>query len=250
MKDQIINIFNEKIRDQEIILEKKYHGSEGHWLEKKFGIIPNSVNKPDIFGYELKKDSKKITFGDYSASEYLFSKTKNYIDTYNNCNIQISRDNFIRNFGTQNPKKNNRYSWSGICVPKYNIWNDFGQILEINDNNDICIYYCYNYDKRQNQKYNFLLEGKKLIAYWKKEKLENHINNKFNQNGFIICKKENNKYNKICFGKSFCYKDFLIGIKNGNIIFDSGMYLTNFRNYSNFRSNNKDFWYNLIIEEY
>ena len=35
-------------------------GDEGHWLEKMMGIKPNSNNEPDIYGYEQKKDSKKI----------------------------------------------------------------------------------------------------------------------------------------------------------------------------------------------
>jgi hypothetical protein len=39
-------------------------------------------------------------------------------------------------------------------------------------------------------------------------------------------------------------------MKNGNIIFDSGMYIGNNRNYSNFRSGFKNFWENLIIEKY
>ena len=39
------------------------------------GIEHNAKNKPDIHGYEMKKHSKgKITLGDYSASEYAFSK--------------------------------------------------------------------------------------------------------------------------------------------------------------------------------
>ena len=39
-------------------------------------ISHNSNNEPDILGYEMKKNSSKITFGDFSASEYLFSKKK------------------------------------------------------------------------------------------------------------------------------------------------------------------------------
>lgn len=54
--------------------------------------------------------------------------------------------------------------------------------------------------------------------------MENHINKKFNSNGFFICKKENNRYNKICFGKPFNFLYFIENIKSKNIIFDSGMY--------------------------
>jgi hypothetical protein len=39
-------------------------------------------------------------------------------------------------------------------------------------------------------------------------------------------------------------------IKNKLIIFDSGMYSGNNRNYSQFRSINNNFWKTLITEEY
>jgi hypothetical protein len=213
-KQQIIQLFMNNVKDKEIKLDKKHCGSEGHWLEKQFGLAHNSRNEPDLLGYEMKKYSKKITFGDFSASEYLFSNNKDYINNYNkwsNDTVNITRNDFIRYFGKQNPKKHNRYSWSGACIPKYNIWNEYGQILEINENNDVCIYYSYSKDTRQNLKYDFLQKDKILIVYWKKEKLEHHINNKFNKNGFFIC---------------------------------------NNRNYSQFRSSSNKFWSELIIEEY
>ena len=34
------------------------------------------------------------------------------------------------------------------CVPTYRKWNEFGQIMEFNDNNDLCIYYLHDKDKR------------------------------------------------------------------------------------------------------
>ena len=58
-------------------------GSEGHWLETQMGIIHNSKNEPDILGYEMKKNSSKITIGDFSASEYLFSTKKDNIENIN-----------------------------------------------------------------------------------------------------------------------------------------------------------------------
>ena len=80
------------------------------------------------------------------------------------------------------------------------------------------------------------------------------VNNKFNQNGFFICKKDNNGiYNKICFGKPFNFELFIKNIKLHNIIFDSGMYYDNIklnnRLYQQWRSNN-NFWNKLIIEEF
>jgi len=230
----------------------KYCGKEGHWLEKKMGINPNSKNEPDIFGYEMKKESNKTTLGDYSASEYAFSKKRTNINNFNNwdTNIKISRKDFLTYFGSPNQKKNNRYSWSGKCVPTYNKWNDFGQILSIQDNNDIVILYSFDEDKRnfKNDFPQFLKKNNIMISLWKEEKMKNHINKKFNNKGFFICKKIDNKYQKISFGKPFDFNYFIDCIKNKLIIFDSGMYDGNNRNYSQFRGSN--FWNDLIVEEY
>lgn len=55
--------------------------------------------------------------------------------------------------------------------------------------------------------------------------MENHINSKFNQNGFFICKKNKNMiYDKICFGPPITYDLFIEKIKSSDIFFDSGMY--------------------------
>jgi hypothetical protein len=75
-----------------------------------------------------------------------------------------------------------------------------------------------------------------------------HIENKFNVNGFFICKKVGDRYEKICFGKPFDYNYFIECIKNKKIIFDSGMYEGNTRNYSQFRATH--FWDELITEEF
>jgi hypothetical protein len=250
-KRYIINLFIKNVKDV-AIPEKKHCCSEGHFLEQKMGIPHNSKNEPDIRGYEMKKDAKKITFGDFSAAEYLFSKKKVCIDRYNKQSITISRDNFIRSFGHQNPQKHNRFSWSGKCVPKYGEWNDFGQLIEFDEKNNLCIYYDRQYDKRDDTyRYKPTYENKIMIAYWSYEKLEKHINKKFNKKGFFICKKGNeaDTYNTICFGGPFTIDYFIEHLKNKNIIFDSGMYMGNTRNYSVFRSS-CEFWNKLITDEY
>ena len=94
----------------------------------------------------------------------------------------------------------------------------------------------------------FLQNENIVIALWKSDKMINHINNKYNQKGFFICKKVGNKYEKICFGKPFDFEYFIECIKNNKIIFDSGMYDGNTRNYSQFRGTY--FWKELIVEEY
>jgi hypothetical protein len=222
-KQFIINLFNTNIKGVEICLDGQninHSGKEGHWLEKRMGIKHNSKNEPDINGYEMKKKSNKTSLGDFSACEYAFSKKnkRNTINILNNWNdeIKINRSDFIKTFGNPNPNKNNRYSWSGNCVPIYNNWNSNGQILTINDNNDIIIYYSFDKDKRiiKNEFPLFLHFNNLVIAIWKSLKMTNNINNKFNKKGFFICIKINNKYDKICFGKAFNFEYFIECIKN------------------------------------
>ena len=254
-KQHIITLFNTYVKGVEICLEGqniKHCGKEGHWLEKKMGINHNAKNEPDINGYEMKKSSSKTTLGDFSASEYAFSgkNKRTSINILNNWTdeIKFSRNDFIKTFGNQN--KEHRYSWSGSCVPTYNIWNSNGEILTINENNDIIIYYSFSNDTRK-RKIDFplfLQNDNIVIALWKSSKMKPHIDNKFDKKGFFICKKLGNTYEKICFGKAFNFGYFIECIKNKKIIFDSGMYDGNSRNYSQFRGS--CFWNELITEEY
>lgn len=254
-KQYIIMMFNQNVKGKEICLEeynKNHCGKEGHWLETKMGLKHNSKNSPDIRGYEMKKKCQKTTLGDFSASEYAYSKGKKRItiNQHNdwNENVKISRTEFIRYFGNLNEEKK-RYSWSGSSIPTYNRWNVNGQILLV-ENEDIVIYYSYTKDLRKLKIEfpKFLKCDNLMIGIWKKDKMETHINNKFNSKGFFICKKIGGKYEKICFGKPFNFEFFIECIKNKKIIFDSGMYEGNNRNYSQFRG--YGFWKKLIIEEY
>jgi hypothetical protein len=256
-KQYIITLFKNNVKGVEICLQGqnvKHCGKEGYWLERKMGMKHNSKNEPDINGYEMKKSSNKTTLGDFSASEYAFSgknKRKN-INEFNSWTdeINLSRSDFIKTFGNPNPKKNNRYSWSGSCVPTYNNWNCNGQTLTINENNDILIYYSFSKDTRNIKDAFpiFLQNDNIVIALWKSEKMKSHIDNKFNKKGFFICIKKGNTYENICFGKTFNFEYFIECIKNKKIIFDSGMYDGNSRNYSQFRGSM--FWHELITEEY
>lgn len=254
-KQWIIDRFMTHVKGIPIMIKKGKHcGSEGHWLEAQMGINHNAKNEPDILGYEMKKNSSKITFGDFSASAYLFSKNKSLLNSLNQWEdgeSNITRNEFIQYFGTPNSSKDNRYSWSGKCVPTYETWNYCGQMLKFNDDLDLCVRYSFDHDTRDNKEFfPKILQGDLIIAIWKKNKLEQHINKKFNKKGFFICKKNNDTYDKICFGKPFDFNHFVVNIKNRNIIFDSGMYQGNTRNYSHFRSSGKNFWNALITEEY
>jgi hypothetical protein len=76
-KELILDRFNSHIKGKIYETENsniKHCGKEGHWLEKQMNLDHNNRNEPDLYGYEMKKESPKITFGDFSASEYLFSK--------------------------------------------------------------------------------------------------------------------------------------------------------------------------------
>lgn len=251
----IENIFNEKIKGKTLISKKltKHDGQQGHNIEKELNIQHNCKNEPDLFGYEIKTGANKTTLGDYKASEYIFNKNKPFINIFNKwTNEIINKNDFLKIFGTI--KKNNRYTWSGECVPKYNLYNDIGQTLEINKNNDICIYYRFDKDKRDKNITNdfpdFLKKDRQkiLIVIWKKEKMENHINNKFNINGTIkFIKNKDKKFIEMNVYKPFNYNYFIKEFKENNIIFDSGMSNSSARLRSNFRSNHK-FWDKLLIK--
>ena len=253
-KQQIIDIFRENVKNEKFLGSNKNHnGSEGHWLESKMNIKHNCNNAPDKNGYEQKKGSNKITYGDLCATWYLWEKPKPNKYTPSPFQGRINQSEFIKIFGTPNPKKNNRYSWSGKCFPKYGEeWNECGQRILFNNSKDLYIEYSYSHDKRDSKENNpsFLKTNTPIIiAFWDKSKLENHINKKFNVNGFYIIKKSNGVYDKICFGKKIDFEYFYKGMIDKSIILDSGMYQGNTRKYSSFRSSGK-VWDNLIIEEY
>lgn len=142
-KKIIIELFNKKVRGKKFEKDanNKHCGNEGHWLEMQMSIMPNSKNEPDKLGYEQKKDSAKITFGDWSASRYIFDKKSEY---------KLTRDKFLEMFGSPNPKKNNRLSWSGKVFPKYGLkYNYAGQRIRFLENDDLIIEYSYLNDTRE-----------------------------------------------------------------------------------------------------
>jgi hypothetical protein len=253
-KEEIIELFLKNIKGNKFDKTVKSHdGEEGQWLEKLMNLKPNASNTPDLGGYEMKKDSKKISFGDWSA-EYLFSLKRDVLKKINKEDIVLTKEEFIKIFGNKTKDKENRYSWSGSCVPKYGKWNDCGQTLKIDKDKNIIALYSYEKDKRK-QNQNEKLKGKEIcIAVWSNKKMEKHVNSKFNQKGFFICKKNKNMvYDKICFGPLITYELFIEKIKSGDIFFDSGMYFDsdkpNERLYSQWRAS-QNFWNNLLIEEF
>ena len=65
---KIVNLFRRNVKGKAPELSgynSKHDGKRGHWLEKQMGISHNSQNKADLFGFEMKDDSKsKTTFGE------------------------------------------------------------------------------------------------------------------------------------------------------------------------------------------
>ncbi len=222
----------------------KHDGKDGHWLERMMGIAANASNTPDIYDFEMKNDTtSKTTFGDWSANYYVY-KDRQY---------GISRDNFLTIFGKPNAEKGNRYSWSGEPVPKINKVNSFGQDLIVDAQNNICIRYFFSKDQRVNKNVIvplILQQEGLLIARWDAASIKKKLENKFNKKGWFKCLKDKQGfYTTIVFGDPINYERWIEFVKSGDVIFDSGMYQGNSRNYSQWRASNS-FWEKQITSRY
>lgn len=265
-KEIIIELFEKNVKGKVpnvISYNDRHDGKEGHWLEKQFGILHNAKNEADIYGYELKNQTRtKVTFGDWSANEYIFTNSK-YKNIFNAKTKSNNKDIFLKIFGRPNVKKEGRLSWSGEVCPKIDVYNKYGQKMIITENKDIEVIYNYYKDERidkaeivpsEFQYENIVLANwygsysptnlKKDICL--KEKLEKKFNNK----GWFTCKKNNyGEYEKICFGETINFDKWIDLVQEGIVFFDSGMYEGNSRLYSQWRANNS-YWDNLIYETY
>lgn len=265
-KEQIIELFERNVKGKSPNVDgrnERHDGREGHWLEEQFGIDPNADNEADLFGYELKNETtSKTTFGDWSANIYIYNKPE-YSSIFTGDRTIERRDKFLRIFGQPNEQRKGRYSWSGSPCPKINSYNDFGQILLVDSNNDIVALYSYSRDERED-KADIVpeeLQNDELeIARWYGEHsptsrrgdkcLKAKLEDKFNVRGWFTCKKDaNGKYDRICFGRTINYDEWIEWVKEGIVYFDSGMHETNPRPYSEWRADN-NFWDSLITETY
>jgi len=246
-KERIIQLFESNVKGRVPDLSNansRHDGKEGHWLERQMGIKPNASNTPDLFGYEMKNATKsKTTFGDWSANYYIFKDNQ-----YN-----ITRDQFLQFFGKANIKKGGRFSWSGEPCPKINNFNRFGQIIEIDREDNIKVIYCYREDLRENKETiipELLQQENLILARWDAPSLKEKLERKFNQKGWFKCEKGScGTYQYINFGDPINYNNWLELVRQGTVFFDSGMYQTNNRNYSSWRANNT-LWESLITSRY
>ena len=183
---------------------------------------------------------------------------------------QKNKNNFLKYFGKPNEDKKGRLSWSGSPIPKIDETNSFGMKAKISNDDSYQIFYSFSKDTREDK---FKLIPKKfqkgeiLIAKWdtsdeksvrakwnggRKVSFKEKWNNKWDENGWFICRKgKDKKYNSIVFGRHQKFKFFIDNLKTGEIYFDSGMYEspTNNRNYCQWRTP-KSFFDALIIETY
>ena len=265
-KTKLIEIFRTKIKGKAPDVRgrnERHDGRYGHWLEQQFGVSSNGYNAPDLWGYELKNETtSKTTFGDWSANQYIF-KDSAFAAVFAGRDVLTKRNSFLRIFGKPNEEKGGRYSWSGSPCPKIGHYNVFGQILSIERNGDIVALYSYSQDKRL---YKASVVPPELhvdnlvLARWygrvsptskRADKcLKAKLEDKYNDKGWFTCKKDAyGRYYKICFGLPMTYDNWLDLVRQGIVFFDSGMYETNARPYSEWRANN-NFWDSLIVEEY
>ena len=249
-KKKIVERFKKKVKGKKpdtSRYHKNHDGSGGHWLQKQMGVKNDSKNAPDLFGYEMKNHTgSKTTFGDWSPNRKLriYSKGNKY---------GLDRSTFLKIFGAPNPLKKNRYSWSGKPVPKVGSYNAFGQKLSVDKDGNISALYSYSKDQRASKAKivpKNLQKNNLVLATWDVEMMRKRVENKFNHRGWFKCERdERGAYRNIVFGEPMTFETWIKGVRNGLIIFDSGMYEGNKRPYANWRADN-GYWRNLIIERY
>ncbi len=246
-KQRIIEIFKKKVKGKKSdtsAANQRHDGKEGHWLETQMGIAHNRKTAPDLFGFEMKNQAgSKITFGDWSPDYKIFRDKA----------VLLSRDSFLRIFGMPNTEKNNRYSWSGRPCPKIDCYNLCGQILKIDSENNIVVFYSFKNDARPNKLRIVPLSMRRerlLLVRWDADAMRKRVEKKFNNRGWFQCRKDKNGiYNEIIFGKPICFETWILGVKKGLVFFDSGMYQGNNRPYSQWRAVNK-YWDALIVSKH
>jgi len=233
-RSKIVDLYFSKVHGRKFEDKGGTHdGRRGHALEAMMGLTRNCRNQPDFVYFELKIDTKsKTSYGDWSPSYWIF----------NDPSGGISRAKFMEIFGKYNEKKS-RWSWSGKPVPKINVHNTFGQILEVDPDLSISIRYSYSKDQREDKATivpAHLCKDDLMLAKWDAQHLRCLVENKFNHGGWCKCKKDKNGvFNEIVFGDPFTYEQWVGWVKTGDVFFDSGMCQKSSRNYASWRAHNE-----------
>ncbi len=216
--------------------DNRHDGFEGDWLTRQMGLNSNGKNEPDFMGFEMKKDSKgKTTFGDWSPDRALYK-------------APYSRTVFLRTFGS--PNALGRYSWSGSVFPTVGKWNMYGQILEVDDLDNIYAIYSHGKNKMTADLVPADFAQDRLeLAFWSKgptgrgvrnKGLQRKLEEKFNQLGWFRClKAPDGAYQRLQFGRPLSYPPFIEMFKRGEAFLDCGMHEGNLRPYMQFRAGNQ-----------
>ena len=246
IKREIVRTFNKNVKGKVPDLRNynvSHDGAEGDWLTVAMGLTVNGKNEPDFKGFEMKKDSKKTTFGDWQPDFGIYKKQSSELEAV------LTRLDFLKIFGQKNSDnsghKAGRYSWSGKVFPTVKGFNLNGQVMQIAKNGNVKAIYSYSKDKRSEK---LKIVPKKLqtenlvLAEWTAENLQLRLEKKFNKLGWFKCLKDSDgKYEKIQFGKPINFSTFITLARTGEVFCDCGMYSTNPRPYMTWRAS-KNIW--------
>ena len=266
VKDEIKRLFDLNVLDKKpsVLAGKlKHDGHEGHWLQEQFGLVADNKNAPDFDGFELKDaTTSKTTFGDWTADRYAFFShercrtNSEKAEICPKCSLSVvSRHDFFQIFGTPNPLKKNRHSWSGSVFPKVGAINKYGQVMRVDNQGNVNAIYKYELDQRADKEDivpESLRHGEIVLASWKSTSLSSRLERKFKKHGWFKCLQEDGghgKYVAIQFGGPIEFVDWIQLVREGIVFLDSGMYDGNNRPYSNWRADNR-VWDKLVEETY
>lgn len=252
IKQEIIKTFNQNVKGRIPDLSKynqSHDGAEGDWLTKAMGLTVNGKNEPDFKGFEMKKDSAKTTFGDWSPDFAIYKKAKN------GTKPRLTRIEFLQIFGRRSPdptgRKSGRYSWSGTVFPTVVNFNDYGQIMKVDSDDNIVILYSYSKDKRTDKNKivpKDLQINDLVLAIWDSERIRIKLEKKFNKLGWFKCiPDKNGRYQELQFGGPIKFESFIELVKKGLLICDCGMHSQNNRPYMSWRAQ-KNIW-NILAEK-
>ena len=187
-----------------------------------------------------KKESPVITFIDKQTDyKYYEGSPIPTRGKYAKCKKQIFWDTFKRS-GSK-----------GIRIGGWDLnkWDNDGQRLFIDSNNNINVLYNYDKDKREDKDKRvsdyYKNKYSHVICQWLKSSLKKTIEDKFNVCGFyILMKSRSNKYNKIAFGPCISFDYWIEQVKKEKIYFD-GYSTSDGRWRGSFRAP-KAWWFDLI----
>ena len=60
-----------------------HDGKVGNWLEEQLGVSPNAANEPDLYGIEIKTDTKSaLSLGSWDPNYWIFLDEKYRMTRY------------------------------------------------------------------------------------------------------------------------------------------------------------------------